>query len=96
MQAIEFNHNYKKLHNQETAILIKTLTIIGRNICKEFIEYDTDNNYKIEPNEKYLLMYFIGEYRIPFTTLRKCNKTNVLKYVGRTNELFKIVVKEQK
>lgn len=50
MQEIKFNRNYKKLHNQKTALLVYTRIKTGKQLNEEFIKYDTDNKYKI--NEK--------------------------------------------
>ena len=96
MKEIKFNHNYKKLHNQTYGTLIKMTAHLGCMLHKDFIKYDTDGKYKIEEKEKYLCLYFIGNKKIPFTTLRKCNKANIYKYVGCEGENFKIVVEEKK
>lgn len=92
MYEIKFDRNYKKLHNQTYGVLIKITVRLGCMLHKDFIEYDTDGKYKIKENEKYLCLYFIGNKKIPFTTLRKCNKTNIAKYVGEEGNVFKIVV----
>lgn len=96
MQEIRFNNNYKKLHNQKTAVLAQTGAIKGNTIPEDFVEYDTDRKYKINRKGNYLYLLFIGEKMIPFTTLRKLNIENVKKYVGREGDSFNIVIKEQK
>lgn len=96
MQQIKFNHNYKKLHNQKTALLVHTRIKTGKQLNEEFIKYDTDNKYKIDEKQKYLILYFQGNKFIPFTTLRKLNIENVKKYVGREGDFFNVVVEEQK
>lgn len=65
---IVFNHNYKKLHNQKTAVLAQTGAIKGKTITDDFIDYDTDRNFKINRKGNYLYLLFIGEKMIPFTT----------------------------
>lgn len=94
MQEIKFNHNYKKLHNQKIALLVHTRIKTGKQLNEEFIKYDTDNKYKINEKQKYLILYFQGDKFIPFTTLRKFNKENIWKY--NLMEKYKIVVEEQK
>lgn len=94
MQVIKFNHNYKKLHNQKTARLLSADFFYGKDLHKDFIEYDTDVKYKIDKNKEYLVLWLIGDKLIPFTTLRKFNKENANKYV--LGERYKIVVKGEK
>ena len=90
MEEIKFNRNYKKLHNQTSAELIYYDFKSGAEFHKEFIEYDTDNRYEIDKTQEYLFLVFIGNKDIVFTTLRKANTENLLKYVlGRK---YKIVV----
>ena len=96
MREIRFNHNYKKLHNQKTAVLAQTGAIKGNTISKEFIDYDTDRKFKINRKGNYLYLLFIGDKMIPFTTLRKLNIENVKKYVGREGDFFNVVIEEQK
>ena len=95
MKQIIFNHNFKKLHNQKKAVLIQTATIKGVNVQKEFIDYDTDKKYKINKNEDYLFLVFVGDKMIPFTTIRKLNIKNVKKYVGYEGDYFDIVIQEK-
>lgn len=94
MQVIKFNRNYKKLHNQKTALLVHIRIKTGKQLNEEFIKYDTDNKYKINKKQKYLILYLQGDKFIPFTTLRKFNKENIWKY--SLMEKYKIVVEEQK
>lgn len=94
MNEIRFNRNYSKLHNQTRACLIQTAVLEGKYIKKEFVDYDTDNLYKINKKETYLLLVFVGEKIIPFTTLRKLTIENVKKYVGYEGDSFNIVVEE--
>ena len=95
MKEIKFNKNYKKLHNQKTACLIQTAVVKGIDIPKDFIEYDTDNSYKINKRATYLLLVFVGNKIIPFTTLRKLNIENVKKYIGHEGDYFDIIVEEE-
>lgn len=91
MQQIKFNHNYKKLHNQKTGVLIWVEVLLGKYLPKVFIDYDTDGKFQVDPKQKYLLLYFMGNRYIPFTTLRKDNVENRVKYLAG-NKVFKIVI----
>lgn len=94
MLAIEFNHNYKKLHNQTSAKLLYSEVRYGRNLNENFVEYDTENHFKINEDEQYLVLYFQGDDLIPFTTLRKANDENFYKY--QKGEVYIIVIEEKK
>jgi len=95
MKEIRFNRNYKKLHNQKKAVLIQTATVKGENIQKEFVKYDTDFLFEFDKKETYLLLIFVGDKMIPFTTLRKLNIENVKQYVGYEGDYFDIVIEEE-
>ena len=95
MKQIIFNHNFKKLHNQKKAVLVQAAIIKGINIHKEFSYYDTDKKYKINKNEDYLFLIFVGDKMIPFATVRKLNIENVKKYVGYEGDYFDIVIEEK-
>lgn len=92
---IKFNRNYTKLHGQTEARLLHVETHLGRALDPEFIKYDTDGKYTFEYSHRYICLYLVGNKGIPFSTLRKFNKTNVLKYFGQKGKLFKIVVEEE-
>lgn len=93
MNKIRFNRNYKKLHNQSFALLVNIRVKLGKELSEEFIEYDTDNEFKIDKEQKYLVLYFQGDKLIPFTSLRKFNDENIWKY--EENQYYKIIVEEQ-
>ena len=95
MKEIKFNRNYKKLHNQKYAKLIFVALFYGKNLSKDFIEYDTDGKYKIEPETEYIYLCFMGNKMIPFTTLRKNTPENWEKYV-KNQEQVKIVIEGKK
>lgn len=80
-KEIHFKKNFSKLHNQTQALLIRIIEKKGTDLCQDFIEYDTDNQYPIDKNQYYLVLYFIGNKLIPFTSIRKYNDENLLKYV---------------
>lgn len=95
MKQIIFNHNFKKLHNQKKAVLIQTATVKGENIQKEFVKYDADFLFEFDKKETYLLLIFVGDKMIPFTTLRKLNIENVKEYIGYEGDYFDIVIQEK-
>ena len=95
MKEIRFNRNYKKLHNQTEALLVKIIERQGKDLSEEFITFDTDNQYPIQPNQYYFIMFFIGNKMIPFTTLRKYNNENMKNY-NNIGNVFKIIIEEQK
>lgn len=93
---IKFNINYKKLHNQKEAILIWKDVSYSERLNKEFIDYDTEGSYVLEKDKSYLILYFVGDKGIPFTTLRKNNEENRRKYLDcPLHTTFKIEVEEQ-
>ena len=95
MKEIKFNRNYKKLYNQKKAVLVERLVVYPEELSQEFISFDTDGKYKLNMKQCYLVLYFIGNKKIPFTTLRKYNEENVKKYFNSIGEVFKITVEEE-
>lgn len=96
MQEIKFNHNYKKLHNQKTARLLSADFFYGKDLHKDFVEYDTEGKYEIDKEQEYIKLLFRGDKGIPFTTLRKNNDENRKKYCSLTADTdFKIVIEEK-
>lgn len=93
MQEIKFNHNYKKLHNQTEAFLVWRDVAYPERLDKEFIYYDTEGSYVLDKNKSYLMLYFVGDKGIPFTTLRTNNVENRKKYIDcALYTTFKLVV----
>ncbi len=97
MKEIKFSRNYKKLYNQKKAVLIERFIVYPEELSKEFLDFDTDGGkYKLNMKQCYLVLYFIGDKKIPFTTLRKYNEENTSKYFNSVGEIFKIVVEKEK
>lgn len=77
MNKINFSYNYIKLKEQTTATLIKVEDFIlnkdTREQYKEFLEKDTaivgGGRYHLN-NGKYIIMTFLGNKGIEFTTIR--------------------------
>ena len=73
MNQIKFSKEYVKLHGQTTAKLLAVYPQTINNTYKELIDYDTiatdGTRYELKPG-KYILLVFIGDKHIPFTTIR--------------------------
>lgn len=96
MNEIKFSKNYKKLHNQNKATLLWLTVGKPIELHPDFIEYDTEGQYEIKNDQKYIMLVFLGINGIPFTSLRKFNDENVKRFVGKENQEFKIIVEEEK
>ena len=96
MRNILFNDNYPKLHNQCMARLIDYKVINESKLNQEFIIYDCQKSdgslYKLEKNVNYILMYFIGDKQIPFTTIRKHNTKNIKRCMEGITKTFIVLV----
>lgn len=103
LKEICFDNNYPKLHNQKQARLVLALQEIpGEMLRKNFFDlmmYDTERDdglyYGIKEDEEYMLLLFVGEKNIMFSTLRKQNQENVELYAESIGELFSITVKSK-
>lgn len=101
---IHFRKNFKKLHNQKWANILNVIVVKGWELTDKFKKYDTeepekdqyqtDEKFVIDEQQKYLLIFLMGDEFIPFTTIRKFNDENIIKYCspeeGQAN--FKIVI----
>lgn len=84
MHKLTFSHNYPKLWGQKTAKLIalEPLTVSG-GLNPALKEYDTktvDGEYYPLPDGEYLQLIFIGEFGIPFCTIRRMTYEKVEYY----------------
>lgn len=95
MNEIRFNKNYKKLHNQNKATLLWLTVGKAVELHPDFIDYDTEGQYEIKQDQKYIMLVFLGINGIPFTSLRKFNNENVRRYMGKENQEFNIIVEEE-
>jgi hypothetical protein len=73
---IKFTHSYVKLHCQTKAHLLGVTKREFKSLCAEFVEYDTAylvqegiGHYDLGTG-KFLVLVFIGNKLIPFTTVR--------------------------
>lgn len=104
MRKINFSHNYKKLAGQTKARLMFVCVFdYEKDKYPHLTDYDTailkGGEYQLRKG-KYVLLLFLGDKGIPFTTLRsKIGMYGLDKeeyYNKHLNEEFEIIVKEEK
>ena len=97
-----FSHIYPKLHRQTTAVLTRIDQIDAKDLAPAFVEYDTV--FEIEPQvyDHYLLpsglvlvLTFIGNLRIPFTTVRRSHVTKQEYYLRCIGKVFEVVIEPE-
>jgi len=99
---ILFDNNYPKLHNQTAARLVFVLEDIpGKLLLTKyhgFMCYDCMRDdgllYNINPDETYMLLLFVGNENIMFSTFRKQNKENVELYAESVGDVFILKIRE--
>lgn len=98
---IKFSHNYFKLHNQTKAQFISVKRIvIDKDTPSELLEYDTTydgGRYELK-NGDYVMLVFLGNLGIPFTTIRPVKGRygdKFIYYRTHIGELFDIIIKEE-
>lgn len=99
---IEFNNNYPKLHGQKHARLLAVITGFSGELLKnrfpDLVFYDTQRDdgryYDIKPDESYILLLFEGDKGVLFTSFRKDNEENFVKYNPSIGQLFKIKIEK--
>lgn len=91
---ISFSGDYLKLHGQEEAILVYVgHKIISDKTPIDFIEYDTkriDGTYYNPKSGFYILLVFLGNKNIPFTTIRPWDKIKEEYYKSLVGKRFEI------
>ena len=85
--TIKFSKEYVKLHGQRSAELLAVQRVsIPHGVSPELLEYDTEatdgSRYELKPG-KYILLVFLGELGIPFTTIRPDTPAMKGKPVGK-------------
>ncbi|MDR2790261.1 MAG: hypothetical protein LBB59_04735 [Campylobacteraceae bacterium] len=102
MNTIKFSHYYDKLNLQKTAELLTIRELTIPDDMNPFLKmYDT--RYIIDEEErfyqfkdgKYIQLIFLGNYRVPFCTIRpRYGKYGDKKpyYEGKIGEIFNIVI----
>jgi hypothetical protein len=97
---IKFSHHYPKLHGQDSAVLLQTTLVDSCNMSLEFVEYDTSyvgkdgvEHYQLQKN-RYILLVFVGNKMIPFTTVRRYTPGKYRYYNSNIGEVFDIKIEE--
>ncbi|MDR2152616.1 MAG: hypothetical protein LBO72_07335 [Helicobacteraceae bacterium] len=94
-----FANNYPKLHGQKAAKLLAIEPLkIPEELNDKFREYDARNaNHEYYPLAagEYLLLVFLGDLKIPFTTLRKRTADNEDFYMSKIGDFFKIEIEKK-
>lgn len=86
MEILEFKYNMPKLCNQRKAKLVyhNVITMIGLEKYKDLLKYDLDKgdgkDFQLDNSQYYLILLFVGDKGIMFTSLRKYNSENIAKY----------------
>ena len=98
MNKIKFLGNYVKLHNQTSATLIQVnFTKLDEDTPKELVDYDTlrvdGSRYELEEGY-YIQLIFLGNYGIPFSTLRSMGYEKMKFYVSNLNKEFELDIQE--
>ena len=97
MKVLKFADNMPKLHGQTTAKLVYWSALAGCQLAQhpELWQYDTlksdGTTYKLNPNGRYFLLFFVGNKGIMFSTIRKLNDDNK-HYMSEVNQEFRIEV----
>jgi len=96
MNTIKFSKTYPKLWGQKKASLIHLRILRAELVSPMLIEYDTkdiNKDYYPLPKSGFLLqLIFIGEYDIPFCTLRRYTEEKKHYYQSRIGLTFNISV----
>ena len=102
--VINFSHHYPKLHAQERARLIRVVISDVKALPRSFVHYDTvylDRDGLFPQTEKYyalpesgnvLILYFVGNQLIPFSTVRRWTAEKERWYTGMINMIFEVAV----
>ena len=96
MNTIKFSHSYPKLWEQTQAKLLAVLPLSSKQFTELLLEYDTHHDtgrYHL-PDGEYLQLVFIGNFRIPFCTIRPYTKEKATYYRSCIGEWFNIEVKK--
>lgn len=95
MQILPFKDNMPKLNNQQHAKLVYWSALRGYQLKRypDFWCYDTlksDGTFcKLNLDENYLVLFFVGDKGIMFSTIRKLNSEN-RHYISDIGKEFEI------
>jgi hypothetical protein len=98
---IKFSHRYPKLHGQKSARLLCVELRNRAELNEEFVEYDTV--YENDPatdhycltNGRYMVLVFLGNKLIPFTTVRRWTAEKERYYKNAIGGMFEIEYVEE-
>lgn len=96
-KVLKFADNMPKLHGQTEATLVYWSALAGCQLAAHpaLWEYDTKKSdgtiYKLNPDGRYFLLFFVGDKGIMFSTIRKLNEENK-HYMQEVNQKFRIEV----
>ena len=97
MSQIKFSHNYPKLHGQKWADLVRVHTINRESLTDKFVDYDTTydgGKYPLPPGN-YMVLVFLGNEFIPFTTVRRYTEKKYHYYKSNIGKTFTIAVEKK-
>jgi len=105
MRKIKFSHIYPKLWKQTECYLILVRTMDKGAVNKSLQQYDTlYDDYKEDgainigyyelPNTKLLQLIFIGNFDIPFCTLRRYTPEKEKYYESSIGHEFQVVIEK--
>jgi len=97
MNNIKFLHHYPKIYGQSSAELLKVKICDRSDLDDHFVEYDTVylsyaamDHYSL-PTGPLLVLVFLGDKNIPFTTVKRWTVNKAAYYLRNLNKQFKIV-----
>jgi len=98
MNGIIFSHKYKKLLTGSNLLpvnvrLLQVFIILKSDLTSNFLEYDTENIFKLPETDKFLLLIFKKPGANIFTTIRSYNEGKELFYKSKVGEFFKVILK---
>lgn len=101
MKILKFKHNMKKLNNQKKATLVYWHIANNEELLnnKSLLEYDvkksdnTDYEIELKKHHLYLILFYVGEKGIMFSTIRKFNHDN-WEYIELLNKEIDIEIEE--
>jgi hypothetical protein len=101
---IKFSHRYSKLIRTESskngylvkeAKLLEVISVLIKNISKEFLDYDTDDGkYELPKKGNFLMLIFQKSKYDIFTTMRRYTPEKYVYYKLKIGQVFDIEIME--
>ena len=93
MPEIKFSAIYPKLYGQQNARLLRVDILPLAALPKDFLEYDTiqqgGEHYKFPyKNAMMLILTFLGDHFIPFTTIRRSTTRKCMWYKSQIDNVY--------